>query len=276
MNNRAGCGQLFLRGDIMTDISTGKLSRQLNKGTYLRSMSIVLFAALCCSVFSAVPYFILKLTDISHIRSFLNVKGINIFPYIAATIFLLLTLLMFIILSTVSVGEKAWYTGRLTQKKQCGKRLRFWFRPSRSIKAFGLCTAVFMLKLLWTLAFLSPSMLVLTSAALIALNGGIELWLAVSLSAGGVLLLVTGLIFRFIIVQRYFLAPYLIADNPKLGIADAVKQSAKLSEGQISPIVKLKLRFLPAFFTYPLIFPAIFLHPHYKQSCSIIAKSFYL
>lgn len=250
----------------MSDITVGKLSRQLNRGTYLRSMSIVLFALLSCAVFSVLPYFILKLLSFSGLSRTLT----------AAAVFLLLTFLMAVILSTVSMGEKAWYSGRLTIKKQCGKRLRFWFKPKHSLKAFGLYAAVFLLKTAWTLAFLSPALLVFTSATLVAFYGGIELWLSVSLGAGGTLLLITGLIFRFITVQRYFLAPYLLADNPRLDIIRTLKQSKNLSDGQLFRIAKYKLKFLPAFFTYPLILPAIFLHPHYKQGCSIVAKSLYL
>ncbi len=276
MNNCVICGQTFLRGDIMTNRAIGKISRQLNRGAYLRSMSIVVFALLCCAVFSVLPYFILKLSGLLNLSSAMTAAGIDFYPVTVSAMFLLLTVFMFFILSTVSVGEKAWYSGRLTKKKQCGKRLRFWFRPSRSVKAFGLCASVFALKLLWTLAFLSPAILVFTSAVLIAFYGGIELWLSVSLVSGGILLLAAGLIFRFVAVQRYFLAPYLIAENPKLGIIQAIKQSRNLSDGRLFGIARYKIRFFPAFLTYPLIFPAIFLHPHYKQCCSIVAKSLYL
>lgn len=174
------------------------------------------------------------------------------------------------------MGEKAWYSGRLTKKRQCGKRLRFWLKPSRSFKAFRLNALIWVLKLLWTSALLSPALLIFSSVLLLSLNGGIELYLFISLAAGGVLLLITGLIFRFIIVQRYFLAPYLLADDPKLKVVQAVKRSKNLSEGQLFRVIKFKLKFLPTFLLYPLIFPAVFLRPNYKQGCSVVAKELYM
>lgn len=260
----------------MTDKAIRKFSRQLNKGTYLKSLGIVLFSFLCCAVFAIIPFTVLKLSDFSGLKEKADSISSYLFP---AVLTLLLTGFCFaelLLLSTASMGEKAWYSGRLTKKQQCGKRLLFWFKPTRSFKAFRLSALIFLLKLLWTTALLSPALLMLSSVVLISFYGGIELYLFISLATGGVLLLLIGLVFRFIIIQRYFLAPYLMADNPKLGVVQAIKQSKNLSEDQIFRVVKFKLKFIPAFFTYPLIFPAIFFYPNYKQGCSVVAKELYL
>lgn len=260
----------------MTDKSIRKISRQLNKGTYLKSISIVVFTILCTALFTVIPFAAIKIADYSKLREKAFSISPLLFPAVFIALMILLCLAQFILLGTVSIGEKAWYSGRLTKKQQCGKRLRFWFNPSRSFKAFGLSALIFLLKLMWTVILLSPAILMFVSVVLISFYGGIELYLFISLTAGGVIFLLIGLAFRFVIIQRYFLAPYLMADNPRLGVVQAVKQSKNLSEGQLFRVVKFKLKYAPVFFTYPLVFPAIFFHPDYKQGCSVVAKELYL
>ena len=114
--------------------------------------------------------------------------------------------------------------------------------------------------------------MILGSVISLAYSGGIEFYLFISLTGGGVILMLAGLIFRFIILQRYFLAPYLIASNPKLGAWQSIKQSKNLLDGHIFRIVRFKLSFIPWFISSVLIFPLIFSYPYYKQSCSVIAK----
>lgn len=256
----------------MTDKTIKKLSRQLNKGSYLRSFSIILFAAAELIIFSVLPFALIKVADVSGFKSYIENFSPIIFPIITGIICTVITFFAFSVFSSVSVGEKAWYSGRMSGKRNCGKRLRFWFLPSKSFKALRLEILITALKLLWTVVFLSPALLIFSAIIGTAFYGGIEPTLLISLAGGGCLLLVTGLIFRFIVVQRYFLAPYLMAQNPKLKVIQAVKQSKNLLEGHIFKIVKFKLKHLPSFLLYPLIFPAIFFYPNYKQGCSVLAK----
>lgn len=247
-----------------------KLSRQLNKGNTIRSFSIVIAALISTAMLALLPVLLLKLAEVS---SYL-LNGFNplIKNLIAISGFLLVTFAAVCIYSSFSMGEKAWYTGKLTKKKNSGKRLRFWFSPLNSFKALRLETILFLLKLFWTIVLLSPSALIFSAAVATAYTGGIEITLLMALVGGGTLLLIAGLIFRFIILQRYFLAPYLMASDPKLKSILAVKQSKNLLEGHIFRIVTFKLKFIPYFLLYPLVIPIFFLHPYYKQSCSVIAK----
>lgn len=256
----------------MPDKMIKKLSRRLNEKAYLRSFSIVLCRFSAITLFCAFPYLIIKICELTGIRNYFN--GINgfIFPVFAGAVFLLAAFRAFCLFSSFSLGENAWYSGRLTRKKQCGKRLRFWFRPKLALKALRLSFLLFAVKTMWTAALLSPSMLVFSAVIGFAATGGIELYLFISLTVGGVILLFTGLIFRFIIIQRYFLAPYLLAEEPRMKPIQAIKQSKNLLDGHIYRIVCFKLKFLPSFMLYPFILPAIFFYPNYKQSCSVLAK----
>ena len=256
----------------MPDKMIKKLSRQLNHGTYLRSISIPVIRLFFVLLFCALPWLITLIIDKTGLRGTLH--SVNpVFPAILISVILALTVFQAgLTYSAFSMGEKAWYTGRLTRKRLCGKRLRFWFSPSHSFKALKLRTAIFFIKAVWTIALISPALLMFSAVIGTAITGGIEFYLFLSLSIGGAVLLFIGLIFRFIIVQRYYLAPYLLADSPKLTPIQAIKQSKNLLDGHLMRIIKFKLKFVPCFMLYLFVFPAIYFHPYYKQSCSVLAK----
>ena len=256
----------------MSDKTVKKLSRRLNKGTYLRSFSIVIAFILFLILFAALPQLLIILSVNTGLKAAADSINPLIFPVGTAAVCLLVTLWTFLTAASFQMGENAWYTGRLTRKKQCGKRLRFWFRLPLAFKALRLNALLFLLKAMWTIAFLSPAFLVFSAIVGTALTGGIEIYLFLSLLTGFLILLAAGLFFRFIIIQRYFLAPYLIAENPKLSSITAIKQSKNLLEGHIFRIVLFKLKFIPLFLSYLFIIPAIFVHPHYKQCCCMVAK----
>lgn len=256
----------------MPDKMIKKLSRQLNHGLYLRSISIPIIRMVSVLFFCALPWLISLILRDSGLCD--TMQSVNpMLPVICFTIvFGIIIIQAGMTYSSFSLGEKAWYTGRLTRKKLCGKRLRFWFAPSHSLKALRLRVMIFLLKILWMLAFLSPALLLYSAIVGTAVTGGIEFYLFLSLFIGGTVLLLIGLVFSFIIAQRYYLAPYLMANNPKLSPVQTIKQSKNLLDGHLLRIVKFKLKFIPSFMLYPFIFPIIFFHPHYKQSCSVLAK----
>lgn len=256
----------------MTDKMINIYGRKLIKGSRLSALSIMLFGLLTTVIFALIPSGIISLFKSFSLKTALDGISTLIYPITVSAVFILISFLFFMILSSVSIGEKAWYSGKMSKKQNSGKRLRFWFKPSRSFKALRLEVLLFGARLLWDIVFLSPALLFFASIWGTAFYGGIEITLLISLAAGGILLLTAGLIFRFIVVQRYFLAPYLMAGNPKLKPLQAVKQSKNLLEGHIFRIVKFKLKHLPRFLLYPLILPAIFFFPSYKQSCCVIAK----
>ncbi len=248
------------------------LSRKLNKNKYVKSFSITVFALTVTAILCVLPFCLNLMLSISGIKDILKNTDARLSAALMCLFMIIITFIGQIFYSSIFMGEKAWYTGRLTKRKLCFKRFIYWFKPKNSFKALRLTLSVTGIKLLWTALFLSPSVLTFAVATTLAFTGGVEVYLFFSLLGGGAVLLVTGLAFSFIIAQKYFLAPYLLAENPKLKVLQCIKQSKNLTEGQIFTLVRFKLCFMPRFLLYPLILPAIFLHPHYKQSCCIIAK----
>lgn len=247
---------------------TGKMikakSRALNRKNHLKSMFILLSGLIIVAIMSIIPFFLLTTAD-TNIKVAINIILLSFCTLISGMFY-----------ASYSTGEAAWYSGRHSGKKNCFKRLVYWFLPSHSFKAFLICSIVFILKLCWCFILCTPGLLTILSVIILSFTGGVELYLFLSLLIGSFMMFVCGLTFSFIINQRYFLTKYLIVDNPQLGIIQVIKQSKNLTEGQLFKIVRFKLNFIPTFLLYPLIVPIIYFYPHYKQSRSIIAKELYI
>lgn len=240
-------------------------SKDKIKGKRLRALSVILFGLIFCAVITALSFgaiFVSELFGGSSVAVTL----------ICAGVLMLFCVISVLVYSSVSVGEKAWYGGITADKKNYRKRLYFWFRPKNSFRALRFCALLASVKLMWAAVFLLPSAIVLWSIYYLSGTGGLELYLFLSLSGGFVLLFISGLIFYFISVQRYFLSEYLFSSNPRLGAWTAIKQSKNLLDGHIHEIVRFKLSFLPWFFGCALIVPAFYFIPYYKESCCIVAK----
>lgn len=238
--------------------SIKKLSKQINKDNYLNALGLVGIGLIITAAFCALPFMIRKL--------FIG----NFSTY--SVIFLFISSVYYVFRAAYSAGETAWYSGRITRRKDCYKRFIFWLKPKYVFKAIRLKTLLFLIKSTVTIVFVSPALLTILFAINLAFTGGIEVSVFAALIIGGFVLMLVGLIFSFIINQRFFLAKYLLSDNPKLGVFQVIKQSNNLTEGQLHYIVKFRLGFIPWFLLCLLIFPTIYVYPHYKQSSCIIAK----
>lgn len=256
----------------MFEFSIQKHSLKINKNYYFKSLYIVLCVILLTCIFSILPYFANRLLEFSTVNIALKSISNDLNSIIFISIVCSIALLSLMFYSAVSIGEKAWYTGLLYKKKQCLKRLIFWLKPKFSLKALKLNILLCSIKTMQYILFCLPSLILLFTTVTLAFTGGIEVYLFISLLVGVFILFFTGATFAFIVNQRYFLAKYLLAENPKLGVIQVLKQSKNLMDGQIFRLIKFKLSFIPAFILYLLVFPIIFIHPHYKQCCCIIAK----
>lgn len=245
----------------MTFSEIKKLSLKLNKQQFLKSSLITVSLIVTTFFFSILPYII------TSIKNYLDIKSELILPALC-----LVSLGYAILSASYLIGKKAWYAGRMAKSKLGLKRMLFWFKPKYSFNAFKLKLILAFLKIVTVLILTFPAILILTVDVILAFSGGIEAIIFISLLIGGIILLLTGLLFAFTINQRYFLAEYLYINNPRLSVTQTIKQSKNLLEGHIFEIVKFKLSFVPVFITNILIIPIFFTVPHYKQSCCILAK----
>lgn len=252
-------------GDIMKNSLIKQESKAFIKGKRIKALFIVLFPLIFCVLMTALTFGIIFVSDL------LRNAGLG-FTIAIFAVLVILSFAALLIYSSVSVGEKAWYGGITANKKNYTKRLFFWFRPKNSLRAFYFKALLLTVKCLWAIVFFLPAAILVWSVYYLSGTGGLELYLFISLTGGAVLLSVSGAVFFFIAMQKYFIAEYLYSSNPKLGARTAIKQSKNLLDGHIHEIVRFKLSFLPWFLGCVFIVPAVYFIPYYKESCCVVAK----
>lgn len=255
----------------MTNREIKKESKKMIKGKRGNALSIILFNAAFCLGITAISYGAIKLSDLLFVNEALP-SGRLITFIITGFILLVLSFFALCVYSSAAVGEKAWYGGVAAGKSNYRKRLFFWFKPAFSFRAFRFKLLLFSVKALLTLLFFLPSAAVFWSIYYLARTGGLEVYLFVSLAGGSTLLALCGLIFRFIAVQRYFIAEYLFSSDPRLTPSLALRQSRNLLDGHILEIARFKLSFVPWFFACVTVLPLLYFLPYYKASCCTVAK----
>ena len=242
-----------------------KESKTIIKGKRRQALSIVLFNLFFCAAMTALSYGIIILAD--RFSAVGLPVGITV-----AVILVIISLVTLCVYSSVSVGEKAWYNGVTANKANYSRRLFFWFRPKNSFRALRFHFSLFFIKLSLAILFFLPCIILIWSIYYLSGTGGLELYLFISLAAGSLIFGISGLIFYFVAVQRYFIAEYLFSSDPRLGVFTAINQSKNLLDGHIFEIVKFKLSFWPWFFGCLAVIPAFYFIPYYKESCCVVAK----
>ena len=242
-----------------------KESKTIIKGKRRQALSIVLFNLFFCAAMTALSYGIIILSD--RFSAVGLPVGITV-----AVILVIISLVTLCVYSSVSVGEKAWYNGVTANKANYSRRLFFWFRPKNSFRALRFHFSLFFIKLSLAILFFLPCIILIWSIYYLSGTGGLELYLFISLAAGSLIFGISGLIFYFVAVQRYFIAEYLFSSDPRLRVFTAINQSKNLLDGHIFEIVKFKLSFLPWFFGCLAVIPAFYFIPYYKESCCVVAK----
>ncbi len=86
-------------------------------------------------------------------------------------------------------------------------------------------------------------------------------------------LLLFGLFFGFVAVQKYTFVEGLLAEDPRRGIIDTLAQSRKIARPICFAAARTKLRFAPWGLLSLLIFPLIYVMPYYCQSVGCISKA---
>lgn len=265
MNKLIGSSQNFPWVMYMTNSIIKQESKQYIKGKRKNALSIVLFVLIFGLIATLLCFGTIFFSEL--------LRGFGAAVTVASVaVLVILSLATVFIYSSASVGEKAWYTGLTANKSNYKKRLYFWFKPRNSFRAFKFRFILSTVRTLWAIVFFLPAGIVLWSIYYLSGSGGLELYLFISLAAGCVLLTVSGAVFYFITIQRYFLAEYLFSSNPKLTPVTAIRQSKNLLDGHIFEIVRFKLSFLPWFLSCIFIVPIFYFLPYYKESCCVVAK----
>lgn len=258
-------------------------------GIKLRSRSVLLgeyarcTAVLALLIFGSVFWGVLMQAT----RAVLNLQVVSVLLYAAweklpavvgILCAVLLTLLAALSLSPLSMGCTAWFLGaalpgKKTRRKRSVKWFLYWMKPARASKAADFKLSLLLRKSCLLLLFLLPGLCLVSGGIWLLWDGGVEDNVLFALLACGVLALLAGLGFGQVALQRYFLAQYLLARQPSLHPAEAIRQSITRMENNQGRALLFQLSFLPWFLLCFLLFPIAYVWPYYMQSRAVFAQT---
>lgn len=180
--------------------------------------------------------------------------------------FVLVTaLISSIVIIPLKFGREIWFYEQAKRNKQNIKYLFKNYSPKKSFKPIGLYFYLFFLKTGLFITFELPSIIVALYFAY-SLKKGIGQEIFITLISTLVVLFLIGALFYFIFTQRYFLAKYILYENEDSDVVGALKASTKIMTKKCFQSAMFKISFLPWFFLYIFIAPAIYVYPYYKIS----------
>ena len=230
------------------------LTKGVLNGNVAKSASFLLISMCVAVVFTAIPFLI---------NLYVSEPAVCIGAVAASLAVLLFVRCGF------AAGSNAWFSF-YKRKNRVGRAI-FWFAPRNNFKAFRLYAALFFAKLFWTILLLLPGVAGVFSFCYLAYDTGIEFNLFLCGIVGGGILAASGLIFRFIIVQKYFLAKSILTENPSVSAIEAIRQSCEKMNSKLKKTAFFKLSFTPWILTCVGIVPIFYVWPYYRQSCAIFA-----
>lgn len=191
--------------------------------------------------------------------------------YSAIALLFLLAALSLLVLPPLALGRDAWFWQRSAREYQPFTYAFAWYR--RMGRAIALHLLRWLIRLGAALLFLLPAV-ICTLAALYLYWSGTTFFTLSVLIATAAALWGTGVVFTTLFLQRFFLAPYLLARSDEMKARDALRESARIMDACMmrGNTAKMKLSFLPWFLSCILILPILYVYPYYKQSCACYAR----
>lgn len=191
--------------------------------------------------------------------------------YTAPAVLVLLAALSLLVLTPVLLGRDAWFWQRSAREYEPVAYAFTWYRKmGRAVALYAMRWGI---RLSSGALFLLPAT-VCTAAALAQYIRGTSVYTLAILGAASAALWIFGAVYTTLFLQRFFLAAYLIADNPELRVRNAFRDSARIMDACMmrGSTARMKLSFLPWFLSCALIFPIFYVYPYYKQACACYAR----
>lgn len=232
-----------------------------------------LLISVILGVLTAAVNMLLETPSVTGYLSGVNAMLPQITRIAVCVLILLITALM---LSPLRVGRSAWFLSPAIGIKRHPARVMYWLKPSRALRSTAYVFALRVIKFSWACIFFSPGLFLLGGTLYTAFTGTSELNLLISVCVGSFVLLLVGIGFYAVMVQRYFLVIPLLVSNPTISFRTAVRASNAAMDGSCLKIAKFKLSFAPWILSCILILPAMYVIPYYKQSCACHESNFLL
>ena len=249
-------------------------------GNWGKAIGIMLLAMLPGILLNIFEFALRAVLGISEYMDYNNTPNIHIDDMasvysVSLLVSFLILALTFVIIIPLSQGELRWYYRRTGGEndgvssifyyfetfKQYGKA--FWLNLSISLRVFG-----------WTLLLYLPLIVLVGFMGMYSARYDGELPAPVA-GLGIILLIVWGIavvIFSVAISLRYFLAPYILAENPQMKSREAVKQSVKYMKGHKGDVFVFGLSFIGWILLCVFFIPMFYVIPYMNASHAMYAR----
>lgn len=184
-----------------------------------------------------------------------------------------MALISFFIGAPLHLGVRSWFYA-LCEGRSDGLLSAFSFFESgaRFWRSVRLSLAVAVRKLLFGILFLAPPAALLTlGLTLLPPESKAEALIVTVLLLSGAVLLAVSALLCSIFLNRYFLAPYLVAQG-ETGVHTAIRRSASYMRGNKVELFVLNISFLPWWLLCITVLPILYAVPYRMASRAMFAR----
>ena len=258
-------------------------AKELLSGIWGRSIALLLALMAVSVFFSLLERTAVSLTGLSTLEQLFSpllLYGsvtISMRPLLFAIgLFVGSLFLSFLFGTPLRQGSVMWYYGRASGEIYPVFKAFSWYASLKKwLKALVVYFLLFLKTALWTALFLLPAVAVYFAycVSVIYQAAAWQSFLLFVLSAG---LLLGGLIASLIICYRYFLVPYILADDPRIHIRTLFRSSVGIMKGKKAELFALDLSFLPYYILNLLVVPMLGTLPYINMTKALYAKRYIL
>ncbi len=235
-----------------------------------RAAAIALIALICCFLFVSLEMLLLAAFELpAYVDRFATPQYVlddlpNVSP-VAMAVSLAVAALCFLVLTPLTLGLLRWFFLLGDGKAEPTAAIFKYFHAATPFgRVLWLQIRLFIRRLLWSAAFLTPPAAMIFFAALWRQRGDTDLEsvLSLGLMLSGVLLLFLLGGFLLIWLMRYYLAEYALMTDPDCTAREAIRRSITLCRGRLTELLVLELSLLGWRALDFLILPRLFTLPY--------------
>jgi len=194
------------------------------------------------------------------------------FKWIVFSVSLVLLFFTVFILAAMRYGRENWFWRRSNFEYTPPSVAFYGFADKK--KAFALWIKLKALYLFWYILFLLPCAGGAVSAFLLW-RKSVSVFVFAAVAVCIIALALIGLLFAFIVTQRYALAYYSLFDDQTASTGKAIKESKRIMAGNERRLARLKLSFIPWFLSCVFVLPIFYVAPYYKLSTTAFCRRLY-
>lgn len=179
-----------------------------------------------------------------------------------------LLLVSFWLVWALRQGRTAWHARLAAGGDPNWIQIVYWLRHARSLRSAALDVVIAFRKRICTLVLSAPAITAAFAAWYGYRSRAASARCCIVVFCGAALCGTAALLFSAVLAQRYCMAQFLLARNPRLTVRETIRQSKAYMDGRCLSMLCFRLSFLPWFITCTLILPAVYVMPYYSQCCA--------